>query len=64
MVRLIAHNLLACPSKLCSFPNNYPLSFKDLTSVQEVDAEFNRAFLVGFLPRLEYAALRQAATQV
>ena len=62
MVRLITHNLLACHAKGCT-SNNFPLGFQDV-SVELRDAEFNADFLRGFLPRLEWAALVDAARQV
>ena len=62
MVRLITHNLLACHAKGCT-SNNFPLRLQD-AAVELRDAEFNADFLRGFLPRLEWAALVDAARQV
>ena len=62
MVRLITHNLLACHAKGCT-TNNFPLQFQD-AAVELREAEFNADFLRGFLPRLEWAALVDAARQV
>lgn len=62
MVRLITHNLLACHAKGCT-SNNFPLQFKDV-QVELREAEFNPDFLRGFLPRLEWSALVDAARQV
>lgn len=62
MVRLITHNLLACHAKGCT-ANNFPLRFQD-ASVELRDADFNADFLRGFLPRLEWPALVDAARQV
>lgn len=62
MVRLITHNLLACHAKGCT-SNNFPLQFKDV-QVELREAEFNPDFLRGFIPRLEWGALVDAARQV
>ena len=62
MVRLITHNLLACHAKGCT-SNNFPLRFQDV-AVELREAEFNADFLRGFLPRLEWPALVDAARQV
>lgn len=62
MVRLITHNLLACHAKGCT-SNNFPLQFKDI-AIELREAEFNPDFLRGFLPRLEWGALVDAARQV
>jgi len=62
MVRLITHNLLACHAKGCT-TNNFPLQFKDV-SVELREAEFNPDFLKGFLPRIEWKALVDAARQL
>ncbi|KAI0728323.1 hypothetical protein C8Q72DRAFT_835102 [Fomitopsis betulina] len=62
MVRLITHNLLACHAKGCT-SNNFPLQFKDV-QVELREAEFNPDFLRGFLPRLEWSALVDAARQL
>lgn len=62
MVRLITHNLLACHAKNCT-ANNFPLRFQD-ASVAHRDADFNADFLRGFLARIEWVALVDAARQV
>ena len=62
MVRLITHNLLACHAKGCT-SNNFPLQFKDV-QVELREAEFNPDFLRGFISRLEWGALVDAARQV
>ncbi|KAI0925349.1 hypothetical protein AcV7_005619 [Taiwanofungus camphoratus] len=62
MVRLITHNLLACHAKGCT-SNNFPLQFKD-AQIEIRDAEFNPDFLRGFIPRIEWAALVNAARQL
>ncbi|KAH8107325.1 Trm112p-domain-containing protein [Phellopilus nigrolimitatus] len=62
MVRLITHNLLACHVKGCT-QNNFPLVFKD-AQIELRDAEFNDDFLRGFLPRLDWNALVQAAKEL
>ncbi|TFY81508.1 hypothetical protein EWM64_g2503 [Hericium alpestre] len=62
MVRLITHNLLACHAKNCN-TNNFPLQLKDV-QVEQREAEFNPDFLRGFMPRIEWKALVEAAKQV
>lgn len=62
MVRLITHNLLACHAKGCT-TNNFPLQFRD-AQVALRDAEFNPDFLRGFLPKIEWPALVDAARQL
>ncbi|KAK0474968.1 hypothetical protein IW261DRAFT_1498020 [Armillaria novae-zelandiae] len=62
MVRLITHNLLACHVKGCT-SNNFPLEFKDV-QVELREAEFNPDFLRGFIPKIEWKALVDAARQV
>ncbi|KAI0259576.1 Trm112p-domain-containing protein [Gloeopeniophorella convolvens] len=62
MVRLITHNLLACHAKGCT-ANNFPLQLTDVKLALR-DAEFNPDFLRGFLPRIEWPALVQAARQI
>lgn len=62
MVRLITHNLLACHVKGCT-SNNFPLEFKDV-QIELREAEFNPDFLRGFMPKIEWKALVDAARQV
>ncbi|OBZ73020.1 hypothetical protein A0H81_07092 [Grifola frondosa] len=62
MVRLITHNLLACHAKGCT-SNNFPLQFKDV-EIELREAEFNPDFIRGFLPRIEWTALVNAAREV
>lgn len=62
MVRLITHNLLACHAKGCT-TNNFPLKLQDVV-VEVHEAEFNADFLRGFLPRIEWTALVNAAKEV
>ncbi len=62
MVRLITHNLLACHAKGCT-TNNFPLQLKDVT-IELREAEFNPDFVSGFLSRLEWTALVNAAKEV
>lgn len=62
MVRLITHNLLACHAKGCT-TNNFPLQLQDVT-VEVREAEFNADFVRGFLPRIEWTALVNAAREV
>jgi multifunctional methyltransferase subunit TRM112 len=62
MVRLITHNLLACHAKNCT-SNNFPLALQDV-QIELREAEFNQDFLRGFLPKIEWVALVDAARQV
>ncbi|KAI0781652.1 Trm112p-domain-containing protein [Irpex lacteus] len=62
MVRLITHNLLACHAKGCT-TNNFPLKLQDVV-VEVHEAEFNADFLRGFLPRIEWTALVNAAKEL
>lgn len=64
MVRLITQNLLSCPSKVCSYPANFPLSFQNVETINIVEAEFNEGFLRGFMSRIEWDALRKSAGEV
>lgn len=64
MVRLITQNLLSCPSTVCAYPANFPLSFRDVETVQVVEVDFNEEFLRGFLARVEWDALRKSAAEV
>jgi len=62
MVRLITHNLLACHAKGCT-SNNFPLQLKDV-QVALREAEFNPDFIRGFIPKIDWNALVDAARQV
>jgi len=62
MVRLITHNLLACHAKGCT-SNNFPLHLNDV-QVALREAEFNPEFIRGFIPKIEWNALVDAARQV
>ena len=62
MVRLITHNLLACHAKGCT-SNNFPLQLKD-AQIALREADFNADFIRGFIPKIEWNALVNAARQV
>ncbi|GAA5943473.1 hypothetical protein JCM1841_003056 [Sporobolomyces salmonicolor] len=64
MVRLLTQNLLSCPSRACSYPQNFPLAFRNVDKLELVDAEFNEEFLRGVLSRLEWAGLRKSAAEL
>ncbi|BGO99555.1 Multifunctional methyltransferase subunit TRM112 [Rhodotorula toruloides] len=64
MVRLITQNLLSCPSRACAYPTNFPLSFRNVTKLEMVEADFNEEFLRGVLSRLEWQALRKSAAEL
>ncbi|KAF9782497.1 Trm112p-domain-containing protein [Thelephora terrestris] len=62
MVRLITHNLLACHAKGCT-SNNFPLQLKDV-QIALREADFNPDFVRGFMPKIEWNALVNAARQL
>ncbi|KAF8631669.1 hypothetical protein AX17_005070 [Amanita inopinata Kibby_2008] len=62
MVRLITHNLLACHAKGCT-TNNFPLRFED-AQIELREGDFNPDFLRGFMPKIEWKALVDAARQL
>ena len=62
MVRLITHNLLACHAKGCT-SNNFPLQLKDV-QIALREADLNVDFIRGFLPKIEWNVLVNAARQV
>lgn len=62
MVRLITHNLLACHAKGCT-SNNFPLQLQDVQIVIR-EADFAPDFITGFLKKLDWDALVNAARQV
>ena len=62
MVRLITHNLLACHAKGCT-SNNFPLRLED-AQIALREADFNPDFIRGFMPKIEWNALVNAARQV
>jgi hypothetical protein len=62
MVRLITHNLLACHAKTCT-SNNFPLLLNQV-EIALREAEFNPDFVKGFMPKIEWNALVDAARQV
>jgi multifunctional methyltransferase subunit TRM112 len=62
MVRLITHNLLACHAKGCT-SNNFPLQLKDV-QIALREADFSPDFIRGFMPKIEWNALTNAARQV
>lgn len=63
MVRLITHNLLACHAKGCNSNNNFPLQLNDV-QITLREADFNPDFIRGFLQKLDWNALVNAARQV
>lgn len=63
-MRLSTQNLLACPSNACTYPSNYPLSFRNVSQVSVVESEPNEAFLRNFVAKIDYAALRESAKEV
>jgi multifunctional methyltransferase subunit TRM112 len=67
-MRLITHNLLAChaarPSAPCTAPNNFPLTFQDVTRLETIETDLNPEFLRNIMHKIDYAALVGAARQV
>lgn len=64
VMRLLTHNLLACHAKGCgSSSNNFPLELRNV-QLELIEAEWNEAFLRGFLPKLDWPALVHAAQQL
>lgn len=61
-MRLITHNMLQCHRKGCEI-NNFPLKLEQVQLEQE-EADFNREFLLHFIPKLDWAALTVTATSV
>ncbi|WVF67136.1 hypothetical protein IAT40_001881 [Kwoniella sp. CBS 6097] len=59
MVRLITHNMLACHVKNCT-KDNFPLVFSEVDLVIRPAPE-NLEFIQRFLPKLDWAALRDTA---
>jgi multifunctional methyltransferase subunit TRM112 len=64
MVRLLTQNLLSCPSRVCAYPTNFPLSFRNVERLEVAEAEYNEEFLRGVLSRIEWDALRKSAAEV
>jgi multifunctional methyltransferase subunit TRM112 len=63
-MRLLTHNLLSCHARTCvQTSNNFPLAFKDV-QLELIEAEYNEAFLRGFIPKIHWPALVAAARQV
>jgi multifunctional methyltransferase subunit TRM112 len=67
-MRLITHNLLAChaarPSAPCVAPNNFPLTFQDVTRIEAIESDVNPEFLRNMMPKIDWPALLGAARQV
>lgn len=61
-MRLITHNMLQCHVKNCN-SNNFPLRFEQV-QVEIIEADYNKDFLVNFLPKIEWEALVNTAIQV
>ena len=60
-MKLLTHNMLA--SNVKNITNRFPLAIR-ATQVEEEENEYNEDFVKRMIPRLEYAALRQASMQV
>ncbi|KAI3613404.1 hypothetical protein CBS9595_004237 [Malassezia furfur] len=63
-MRLLTHNLLACHAKGCgNSSKNFPLQLRNV-QLELIEADYNDAFLKGFLPKLHWPALVGAARQL
>jgi hypothetical protein len=63
-MRLITHNLLACNARNCiTTSNNFPLKFNKV-QLELIEADLNEDFLRGFMPKIEWKALVEAAREV
>ena len=63
-MRLLTHNLLACNAKTCiTTSNNFPLRFRNI-QLELIEADVNRDFLRGFMPKIEWSALVSASREV
>uniref|UniRef100_A0A7S1TL27 Multifunctional methyltransferase subunit TRM112-like protein n=1 Tax=Erythrolobus australicus TaxID=1077150 RepID=A0A7S1TL27_9RHOD len=57
-MRLLTHNMLQCPRS-----GLYPLKLVP-TELETIESEYNRAFIVHMLPRLDWPALRTTAAEL
>ena len=63
-MKILTTNYLTCAVKACkSSPASFPLHFKDAELVQE-ELDPNPEFIRNILPRIEWGALVQTATEV
>jgi multifunctional methyltransferase subunit TRM112 len=63
-MKILTTNYLTCAVKACkSSPASFPLHFKDAELVQE-ELDLNPEFIRNILPRIEWGALVQTATEV
>lgn len=63
-MKLLTHNLLMCNVKACKTANtNYPLRIV-AEDLQQVEKEFNPEFIKRMLPRLDWAGIVSAASDV
>lgn len=67
-MRLFTHNILQCHVKGCT-ENNFPLRIenaevRDLSATEETAVEFNRDFLLNFMHKLDFDALKTTINQV
>ena len=60
-MKLLTHNMLV--SNVKNITNRFPLGIRS-TQVEEEENDYNEDFTKRMIPRLEYAALRQASIQV
>eukprot|EP00003_Mantamonas_plastica_P004689 TRINITY_DN1371_c0_g1_i1.p2 TRINITY_DN1371_c0_g1~~TRINITY_DN1371_c0_g1_i1.p2 ORF type:complete len:110 (-),score=40.31 TRINITY_DN1371_c0_g1_i1:186-515(-) len=61
-MKLLTHNMLTCAIPDCVKKDaGFPLVITEVEELENEDNEFNKNFLVRMLPRLEYAALVDAA---
>ncbi|RKP28110.1 hypothetical protein SYNPS1DRAFT_11705 [Syncephalis pseudoplumigaleata] len=62
-MRLLTHNMLQCHARGCT-TRNYPLRFEEVRLDTEEKTEVNPDFIMGMLPKLDWAALRTTAMQL
>ena len=60
-MKLLTHNMLSCHIK--GVQNGYPFTIEP-SKVEEVDADYDPDFLRHIYPRLDWSALRAAATSM
>ena len=60
-MKLLTHNMLSCHIE--GVQNGYPFTIEPI-KVEEVDADYDPDFLRHIYPRLDWSALRVAATSM
>eukprot|EP00695_Tsukubamonas_globosa_P000248 TRINITY_DN1184_c0_g1_i1.p1 TRINITY_DN1184_c0_g1~~TRINITY_DN1184_c0_g1_i1.p1 ORF type:complete len:150 (+),score=54.10 TRINITY_DN1184_c0_g1_i1:69-452(+) len=60
-MKILTHNMLMCTMKKCSGKDNFPLRIV-ATEIDSTEAEPNFDFIGRLLSRIDYPALKEAAT--